>query len=112
MAAPRKPNDKKRNANLPSIRCTNSERKQIEQKAAKAGMSLTEYMLNRCLNYEIVVRESSKNYDVEMVHQLQRIGNNLNQLLKNLHIKGRMGDSWQSVYNELHEFLHKKVFNQ
>ena len=48
------------------------------QKAKKAKMSLSEYMISSSLNEQIII-ESDKS---EYITELRRIGNNINQITK------------------------------
>jgi len=63
-----------------TIRGTEQEKKKIEQKAEKAGLSRTEYMLRSALEKNIVDLDSVNDLRIE----LKRIGNNLNQIARKL----------------------------
>ena len=73
---------RKRNIAIP-IRVTEKELEEIDAKASKAKKNRTEYMINAALGKQITVIDDLR----EMITQLKRIGNNLNQLTKkaNMH---------------------------
>lgn len=68
----------------PKGRCTPQERAVIDQKAANAGLSPSEYARRALLERVVVVRESL--FDEQVIFQLGAIGNNLNQLTRKTHI--------------------------
>ena len=67
--------NRKRDKTL-TIRLTESEKANIEKKAAKAKMNLTEYIIAASNKSKINVAEDTKPLLVE----LKRIGNNINQI--------------------------------
>ena len=76
-----KPN-RKRDKRM-TIRGTAKEKKKIEQKAKKAGLSRNEYMLKSALEKDITSLdnlESINNLRIE----LKKIGNNINQIARKL----------------------------
>ena len=68
---------RKRNISIP-IRVTEKELQAIDANAKKAKKNRTEYMITSALGKEITVIEDLR----EMIVQLKRIGNNLNQLTR------------------------------
>ena len=68
---------RKRNKSIP-IRVTENELQAIDANAKKAKKNRTEYMISSAINKEITVIEDLR----EMIVQLKRIGNNLNQLTR------------------------------
>lgn len=52
----------------------------IRQKAEKAKMNLSEYMIASSLNTNIIVEKDNSEY----ITELRRIGNNINQITKNV----------------------------
>ena len=68
---------RKRNKSIP-IRVTEKELQAIDANAKKAKKNRTEYMITSALGKEITVIEDLR----EMIVQLKRIGNNLNQLTR------------------------------
>ncbi|WP_442974896.1 plasmid mobilization protein [Ruminococcus sp.] len=67
---------RKRNQKL-SIRLTPTEKKEILAKAKQAQMTLTDYLIECSRNTNITVTDLS-----EVLVELKRIGNNLNQIAK------------------------------
>ncbi len=85
MARPLINEDKKKSASLPSIRLTQQERNLIEDKAATAGLSVTEFVRVLALTERVMPRktnfESSLLVELNSIGvELSRHGNNLNQL--------------------------------
>ena len=68
---------RKRNKSIP-IRVTEKELQAIDANAKKAKKNRTEYMITSALGKEITVIEDLR----ELIVQLKRIGNNLNQLTR------------------------------
>ena len=64
-----------RNKSIP-IRVTEKELEAIDEAAKKAKKNRTEYLISAALGKEITVIEDLR----EMIVQLKRIGNNLNQI--------------------------------
>ena len=67
--------NRKRNQTL-TVRLTAAEKDAITRKAAKARMSLTDYIVASSLLTEIHVAEDTR----PLLTELKRIGNNLNQI--------------------------------
>ena len=93
-----------RNKSIP-IRVTEKELKEIDEAAKKAKKNRTEYLISAALGKEITVIEDLR----EMITQLKRIGNNLNQLTRkaNAHevevvdlteTNNAMGDIYQALF--------------
>ena len=95
---------KKRNKSIP-IRVTEKELEEIDARASKAKKNRTEYLISAALGKEITVIEDLR----EMIVQLKKIGNNLNQLTRkaNAHevevvdlteTNNAMGDIYQALF--------------
>ncbi len=67
-----------------SFRLSRDEKKAINDNAKKAGLSLSDYQRKACLEPIIVAKDNV--VDKDLVHQLLKIGNNLNQLTKHAHV--------------------------
>lgn len=80
MARPRKIPDERRNQTL-AARLTAAERVQIEQAAADAGMTASDYMRMQALRGRISV-PARRSLDHAAFEQLRRLGVNLNQLTR------------------------------
>ena len=70
-----------RNINIP-LRASEKEARMIEEKAAKAKMNRTDYMIACAVGNRISVVEDLS----PMIAELKRIGNNLNQALTLAHM--------------------------
>ncbi len=82
-------NKKKKNYPvLPPIRCSKEDKDIIKAKAFEAGLSLSEYVRRQSLDGKIIIRRSSQTLSFEMIHELKKIGNNINQIAKNMNIFG------------------------
>jgi uncharacterized protein (DUF1778 family) len=93
-----------RNKSIP-IRVTEKELEAIDEAAKKAKKNRTEYLISAALGKEITVIEDLR----EMIVQLKKIGNNLNQLTRkaNAHevevvdlteTNNAMGDIYQAIF--------------
>lgn len=69
---------------LPRTRCTEKERLKVEENAAIAGLTLSEYQRRALLDCLVIERPSI--IEPEAIYQLSRIGKNLNQLVRKTHI--------------------------
>jgi uncharacterized protein (DUF1778 family) len=62
------------------FRLTERELSALKDKADKAGLSLTAFILRQALGKSVKAKT-----DIQLVFQLQKIGNNINQITKLLH---------------------------
>ena len=78
------------------IRVTPEEKMKIALKSKQANQNISEYLIKSAINNEIVVINALP----EMITELRRIGNNINQLT-------RLANSTGSIYEDKlnHEFL-------
>ncbi len=82
---------RKRNQTI-SIRLTPAEKKEIIAKAKQAQMTLTDYLVECSRNTEITVTDLS-----EVLVELKRIGNNLNQIARKINSKRFFFGKFDSV---------------
>ena len=82
---------RKRNQTI-SIRLTPEEKKEIVAKAKQAQMTLTDYLIECSRNTEIAVTDLS-----EVLVELKRIGNNLNQIARKINSKRFFFGKFDSV---------------
>ena len=87
--------NRKRNQTL-SIRLTPAEKDAIVQQAAKARMSLTDYILTSALVTEIHVAEDTR----PLITELKRIGNNLNQISTKINVGAFQSYNFQEVIEQ------------
>lgn len=76
------------------IRLTVAEREQVRELALQANLTLSEFLRMRLLNKPVIVRQggggSGGGGDPRLIHELNAIGVNLNQIARNLNA-GRRG---------------------
>ena len=90
MARPKKDSGELRGAPI-AFRPTDDERMIIHDKAAMAGMTVSEYALTQCLHGHIVMHEYRR-LDPAVFEELRRIGVNVNQHIRMAHVEGRQPD--------------------
>ena len=94
--------NRKRNQTL-SIRLTAAEKDAIVKQAAKARMSLTDYILTSALVTEIHVAEDTR----PLITELKRIGNNLNQISTKINVGAFQSYNFQEVID-----LQKSIYEE
>lgn len=82
----------------------------IRQRAAAAGLSLSEYIRTLLLNGKVVMRKSQA-LDPDTYDQLRRIGVNLNQAVYRLHMTGRTPAALISAADSVERFLMENLDN-
>ncbi len=87
---PKKEPHEKRTARLPAVRLTTAERIDLELKAEAAGFELSEWV-RRQLTAVKVTRSKMAASDAGLITELNRIGNNVNQIARQLN-RGREHD--------------------
>lgn len=94
--------DRKRNKNI-SFRVTEREFSIIAEKIHKSRMSVRDYFFNCINNTEITV----KPHGSDIVRELKRIGNNINQIAYNSNVGNIVNCSCQleAVYSELRRLM-------
>lgn len=85
MARPRKKETEKLSKVLP-IRCTETDLSNLKEKARKSELSVSEFVRKIAINGKVIITESTAKFD--MVLELKRSGNNLNQLTKRFNATG------------------------
>ena len=94
--------------NIIIIRVTKQEKDKLIKKSKKAEMSLSEYLIEQGLERDIVVIEDVKDF----VHELRKIGNNINQLahlansgiIKTVYLDG-VKENLRRIWSELNCIL-------
>ena len=97
--------NRKRNQTL-TIRVTAAEKDAIVRNAAKARMSLTDYIVASSLLTEIYVAEDTR----PLLTELKRIGNNLNQISMKINAGAFQSYNFQEVIDmqrEIYEELYR-----
>lgn len=75
--------EEKREAQLPPVRLTVAELNAVEEQAALAGCSVTEFTRRAVLGLRVQPRQSVA--DDRLLMELNRVGNLLNQIARSLH---------------------------
>ena len=88
---------------LPPVRCSIEDKKSIRLKADQCDLSMSEYIRNMALNGKIIIRQNS--VDFETVHQLKKIGININQQTKALHATGTIPYELKALWKKLDVLL-------
>ena len=63
-----------------NIRISNEDKKKIEGLARKCKLNMSEYIIKSSLNANIIVEADKSEY----ISELRRIGNNINQITRNV----------------------------
>ena len=92
MARPRKGEHDKRTAQLPPLRVTELERAEIETKAHKLGLSVSDYMRQCVYDGRVATPAPSTAVSDDLLFELNRIGVNINQIARQLN-RGRPHDA-------------------
>ncbi len=96
--------NRKRNQTL-TVRLTASEKEAIIRNAAKARMSLTDYIVASSLLTEIHVAEDTR----PLITELKRIGNNLNQITTKINAGAFTSYNFQEVI-DLQRNIYKELY--
>ena len=97
--------NRKRNQTL-TVRLTAAEKDAITRNAAKARMSLTDYIVASSLLTEIHVAEDTR----PLLTELKRIGNNLNQISTKINVGAFQSYNFQEVIDmqrDIYEELYR-----
>ncbi len=84
IGRPKKARDEQRTERLSGIRLTTAERHHVEAMAAQAGLHVAEFCRRAILRVRIAAAPKAAGDDV--AYELNRIGNNLNQIAKAAHL--------------------------
>ena len=86
-----------------TIRLTESEKANIEKKAAKAKMNLTEYIIAASNKSKIKVAEDT----TPLLMELKRMGNNINQIAMKINSGALSSYNFTEVIN-----MQRKIYEQ
>jgi hypothetical protein len=100
MARPRKHDSERRSARSEQ-RYTVAEMAYIRQQADLAGLSVTEYIRRRAVGYQVTHAVPSPSFNASLVSELNRIGVNVNQLAKSVHLDTGFQSYWKEIGEEL-----------
>jgi len=91
-----------------TTRYTQAERERLLLKAAKAGMSESAYVRAASLGRKVEAREQT-DPDFELVNQLRKIGNNLNQIAHIANRNKRVPAGLPELMDELTTVLMSRI---
>ncbi len=101
MPRPPKKNKHEKRTERMFMRLTLTEKLHVEQQASAAGISVSDYMRQRALDYAVPPVESQA--DTQLIAEINRIGCNLHQFLRDDRF-GR-GTRTEADWNELYDRL-------
>jgi len=105
MARPRKPNET-RKSRVITFRITEKEFNELLSKAKLAGMCVNKIARIAALaNADRIVVKTHARADPALIAKLHRIGHNLNQLVKNAHIFGRISPRVEELAGTIEEII-------
>lgn len=107
MARPKKHDLEKRDQRL-NLRLTLAEVEHLRDQAEAAGLPLSEYARRRVVGHVVV--PAPQRVDAALVSEINRVGVNVNQLARAIHIdpvKPRFSSDWRVVLGELRQVLAK-----
>ena len=107
MARPRKSPVQKRSTQR-NLRFTLEEDQLLRVEAAKAGLSVSEYIRALALKHRVSV-SARRQSDPALVSELNRIGVNVNQLARAVHAGRKFVRYWDEVGAELKDVLKQVV---
>ena len=108
MARPRKSPVKKRNTQR-NLRFTLEEDQLLRVEAAKAGLSVSEYIRDLALKHRVSA-PAARRADPALISELNRIGVNVNQLARAVHTGRKFTQYWNEIGSELELILKQIVF--
>lgn len=105
MARPRKQKNVRRSKVI-SYRVTDGEHSRLADRAATANMRVNELAkklaLSRADNLKV---ETFMRYDPMLISELNRIGNNLNQMVKRFHMTGRVSPYMEALCDRIDQLI-------
>ena len=105
MARPTKNEHEKRSTTLPTIRVTPAERVLIEDKAATAGFTITDFVRTMALFEKVSPRKTK--LEASLLVELNRIGVNINQLAHAANVGRNRPALLQTSLDELRQLMAK-----
>ena len=99
MARPRLPDAERRDDRLPNLRVTAAERADVEARAVSAGLSLVEFCRRAIFRQKI--RAAIPQTDAAALHELNRVGVNLNQLARAMNAGRELPASLEATMQEV-----------
>lgn len=88
------------------IRVTPEEQARIDERAGKAGLSRSEFIRNAAMTDKVTVKQA-KHPNFQLIHELNKIGVNLNQVVHAAHIRGKLPKSLPALCEEIERLVVK-----
>ena len=101
---PKQPDTRK--AHVISYRVTDSEHVNLARRAAAANLRINEFSkelaLSKCNTLKV---ETTMRYDPRLINELNRIGTNLNQMVKRFHMTGRVSPKMEALCDRIEALI-------
>ena len=104
MSRPIKQPDERRDERL-NLRLTAAEKQHVHAQAEMAGLTPMEYVRRRALGYVVPPAPSRRVFDPALISEINRVGNNVNQLARAAHTGREFIKYWREVGQELTRVL-------
>ena len=89
-----------------SYRVTDSEHAKLAQRAATANMRINEFAKALALSKsDKLTVETTMRYDPMLINELNRIGTNLNQMVKRFHMTGRVSPKMETLCDRIEALI-------
>lgn len=106
MARPNKQPHEKRTERF-NLRYTQAEIEHVRAQAHAAGLDPHDYARRRTLNHSVPPAPSRPGVDAALISELNKIGNNVNQLARAVHRGRQQPGEWTALAAELRTVLTK-----
>lgn len=96
------------------IRCTAEEKEAIKKLASEYGIDVSSFMRGKVFEKEISMINAVEFLAIykESVHELKKIGNNINQLARYANYAKNAGQFPLELYSELNKYLEELTVSQ
>lgn len=105
MARPKKEIAERQDKRFPTVRCTSTELSNLRDMSQKAQMTLSEFIRQKSLKGKIVIKKSANPMNFSLIHELNKIGTNLNQIAKKANSTGEISTSIKMVNEKIEQVL-------
>jgi hypothetical protein len=106
MGRPRKQIEERREASIRTD-LTRAEKAYVKEQATRAALSEAEYTRRRVLGHAVVSPAGPRRADPALISELNRIGVNVNQLARAVHVGRDFVRHWREIGVELRTVLDK-----
>lgn len=86
------------------IRVTPEELARIDERAGKAGLSRSDFIRNAAMTGRVAVKQA-RHPNFQLIHELNKIGVNLNQVVHAAHIRGKLPQSLPVLCEEIERLV-------